>query len=134
VWRCTACEEEDGKTQYSYAKYKVTYKRKIISNNNKRDKIYNDKKKDKITGRVEEVPVYVTRFIENDLRGRIVTTHPDGHCVRRAIGNIWNLHPDQVIQYLTTKCQKMLDQGPTTQWERNVEWYEKTSNRPSEWG
>jgi hypothetical protein len=42
-------------------------------------------KKDKTTGRVEEVPEYVTRFIEKDLRGRIVTTHPDGHCVRRAI-------------------------------------------------
>jgi hypothetical protein len=30
VWRCTACEEEDGKTQCLYAKYEVTYKRKII--------------------------------------------------------------------------------------------------------
>ena len=28
----------------------------------------------------------------------------------------------------------MLDQELTTQWERNVEWYEKTANRPSEWG
>jgi hypothetical protein len=80
------------------------------------------------------VPKYVTRFIENDLRGRIVTTHPDGHCVRRAIGKIWNLHPEQVIQYLATKCQKKMDQGLTTQWERNVEWYEKTAHRPSKWG
>ena len=57
VWRCTACEEEeDGKTQCPYAKYKVTHKRKIISNNKEQDKIYNDKKKDKTTGRVEEVP------------------------------------------------------------------------------
>ena len=50
VWRCTACEEEDGKTQCSYAKYKVTYKRKLMSNNNNRDKIYNDKKKRKQQG------------------------------------------------------------------------------------
>jgi hypothetical protein len=28
----------------------------------------------------------------------------------------------------------MLDQALTTQWERNVEWYEKTANRPIEWG
>jgi len=28
----------------------------------------------------------------------------------------------------------MLDQELTTQWERNVEWYEKTANRPREWG
>ena len=76
----------------------------------------------------------VTRFIEKYLRGRIVTTHPDGHCIRRATGKIWNLHPGQVIQYLATKCKKMLDQELTTQWERNVEWYEKTANRPSEWG
>ena len=54
VWRCTACEEEDGKTQCPYAKYKVTHKRKIISNNNKQEKICIDKKK-KTTGKVEEV-------------------------------------------------------------------------------
>jgi hypothetical protein len=45
-------------------------------------------KKEKPTGRVEELPKYVTQFIENYLRGRIVTIHPDGHCVRRAIGKI----------------------------------------------
>jgi hypothetical protein len=50
VWRCTACEEEDGKTQCSYAKHKVTYKRKIISNNIEQDKIYNDKKERKQLG------------------------------------------------------------------------------------
>jgi hypothetical protein len=27
-----------------------------------------------------------------------------------------------------------LDQELTTQWEHNVEWYEKTANRPSKWG
>ena len=133
VWRCTACEEEDGKTQCPYSKFKATYKRKIVNDKNKQDKIYNDKRKGKTTGGVEDVPEYVTKFIESDLRGRIVTTHPDGHCVRRAIGKIWNLHPGQVIQYLATKCQKMLDQEITTQWERNVEWYEKTANRPNEW-
>ena len=106
VWRRTAFEEEDGKIQCPYAKNKVTHKRNIISNNKEQDKIYNDKKKDKTTGRVEEVPEYVIRFIEKDLRGRIVTTHPDGHCVRRAIGKIWNLHPGQVKQYLAKKCQK----------------------------
>jgi hypothetical protein len=29
---------------------------------------------------------------------------------------------------------KKMDQDLTTQWKRNVEWYEKTANRPSEWG
>ena len=107
--------------------------KKIKSNNNEQDKIYNDKKKEKTTGRVEEVPKYVTRFIEKDPRGRIVTPHPDGHCVSRVIGKIWNLHPGQVVQYLAKKCQKTLDQELTTQQERNVEWYEKTANRPIEW-
>ena len=27
----------------------------------------------------------------------------------------------------------MLDQQLTTQWEHNMEWYEHTANRPSEW-
>ena len=122
VWRCTACEEEE-----SHAQKKNNKQQQRTRQNLQRQK------KDKTTGRVEEVPEYVTRFIEKDLRGRIVTTHRDGHCVRRAIGKIWNLHPGQVIQYLAKKCQKMLDQELTTQWESNVEWYEKTANRPSEW-
>ena len=97
--------------------------KKIISNNNEQDKIYNDKK-EKTTGRVEEVPKYVTRFIGNDLRGRTVTTHLDGPCVRRTIGKIWNLHPGQEkykksdrknIQYLAATCQKLLDQELNTQ-------------------
>ena len=33
-----------------------------------------------------------------------------------------------------TVCQKKLDQQLTTQWEHNVEWYEKTANRPRQWG
>jgi hypothetical protein len=48
VWRCTACEEEDGKTQCSYAKYKVTYKRKIliISNNTNKTKYTTTKERE----------------------------------------------------------------------------------------
>jgi hypothetical protein len=60
----------------------------VQKKNNKQQRTRQDiqrQKKEKTTGRVEDVPKYVTRFIENDLRGRIVTTHPDGHCVRRAI-------------------------------------------------
>ena len=67
VWRCTACEEEDGKTQCSYSKFKATYKRKIVNDKNKQDKIYNDERKGKTTGGVEDVPEYVTKFIESDL-------------------------------------------------------------------
>ena len=54
---------------------------------------YTTTKKEKTTGRVEKVPKYVTRFIDKDLRGRIVTTPLDGHCVGRAIGKLWNLQP-----------------------------------------
>jgi hypothetical protein len=68
-------------------------------------------KKEKTIGRFEGVPKYIPQFIENDPRGRIVPTQPDGRCVRKVIGKIWNLHPGHVIQYLAmaTKCQKMLD-------------------------
>jgi hypothetical protein len=75
VWSCTACEEQDGKTQCSYAKHKVTYKRKIIKATKRTIQNIQRQNKEKTTGRVEGVPKYVTQFIENDLRGRIVTTH-----------------------------------------------------------
>ena len=93
----------------------------------------NIQRQKKITGRVKGAPEYVTQFIENALHGPIVTTHPDKHYVRRAIEKIWNLHSGQVIQYLATKFQKMLDQELATQWEPNVEWYKKTANRPRDW-
>ena len=64
-----------------------------ISTNNEQAKIYNAKQKEKTTGRVEGVPKYVTHFIEKNLQGRIVATHTDGRCARRAIGKIWTLHP-----------------------------------------
>ena len=60
---------------------------------------YNDKKGGRTTGRVVDIPNNITQFIERELKGRIVTTHPDGHCVRRAIGKIWNLYPGQVKEY-----------------------------------
>ena len=92
---------------------KTTNTTKYTTTNKKRNQL----------GRVEKVPKCVTRFIENGLRGRIVTTPPDGHCLRRAIGKICNLrpgqaiqylHPGQVVQYLAKKCQKILDQELTT--------------------
>ena len=59
----------------------------------------------KTTGTVGGVSKYVPQFIENVLRGRIVTTHPYGHGIGRAIENIWNLHPGRVIQYLATNAK-----------------------------
>ena len=41
----------------------------------------------------EEAPKYVTRFIENNFLGRIVTTHLDGHYLRRVIGKIMEPTP-----------------------------------------
>ena len=80
-----------------------------------------------------DIPNNVTQFIENELKGRIVTTHPDGPCVRRAIGKIWNLHPGQVIKYMGEKCKKLMEQNIMTEWENEVEWYQTMANRPKEW-
>ena len=79
-----------------------------------------------------DIPNNITQFIENELKGRIVTTHPDGHCVRRAIGKIWNLHPGQVIEYMGEKCKKLMEQNIMTEWENEVEWYQTMANRPKE--
>ena len=50
VWRCTACEEEDGRTQCPYATYKVTYKRKKSATTTIRTKYTMTKKKRKQLG------------------------------------------------------------------------------------
>ena len=96
IWRCSNCEEEDGKTQCMYAKYKPTKKRGEMEELTGTEKIYNDKKGGRTTGRVVDIPNNVTQFIENELKGRIVTTHPDGLCVRRAIGKYGIYTPDKL--------------------------------------
>jgi hypothetical protein len=67
VWRCTACEEEDGKTQCLYSKYKNRVQKKNNKQQQRTRQNMQRQKKEKITGRVEEVPKFVTRFIETDL-------------------------------------------------------------------
>ena len=88
IWRCKICEEEDGKTQCIYAKHKPTNKRGKMDDIMGTENIFNDRKGGRTTGRVVDMPNNFTQFIENELEGRIVTTHPDGHCVRRARGKI----------------------------------------------
>ena len=85
------------------------------------EKICNDKRGGRTTGRVVDIPNNITQFIENEFKGRIVTTHPDGHCVRRAIRKIWNLHPGQVIKYMGEKCKKLMEQNIMNEWENEVE-------------
>ena len=62
--------------------------------------------------RVEEVPEYVTRFIEKDLRGRIVTTHPDGHCVSKSDRE--NMEPTPRTGNTVPGNQMSKDVGPRT--------------------
>ena len=80
-----------------------------------------------------DIPDNDTTFIENELKGRTFTTHPNGHCVRRATGKIWNLHPGQVKKYMGEKCNKIMEQNIMTEWENEVEWYQTMANRPEEW-
>jgi hypothetical protein len=71
-----SCEEEDGKTQ-SHANTK-SHSNKNNKQQERKRKNAQRQKQGNPTGRVEGVYRNVTTFIENDLRGRIVTTHPDG--------------------------------------------------------
>jgi hypothetical protein len=73
----------DGKTQ-----------NKNNKNNNEQATIYNEnKKREKITGRIEGVPEYVTQFIENDLRGRKVTSNDTPGWALRKKSDRKNMEP-----------------------------------------
>ena len=63
-WRCSNCEEEDGKTQCMYMKCKPTNKREKIEELTGTEKIYNDKRGGRTTGRVVDIPNNITQFIE----------------------------------------------------------------------
>lgn len=51
-------------------------------------------------GAVTDVPHIVHAFVEHTLHGKILYTHQDGHCLRRSIGKIYDMHPGEVIQHM----------------------------------
>lgn len=145
IWRCDECIEEDGPTKCSFAIYAVKtegtrqrmVKKKLSHCANKYDDVYseshNDTERGRTVGTIRNTPEQIQVFILNVIKCKVVSVHPDGHCLRRSIGKNHNLHPGEVIKYMRNKCRKMQQQNKKMKIESDDGWYTKTANRPAEW-
>jgi hypothetical protein len=94
---------------------------------------YNDTVNGNETGLIGNIPEHIQIFVMRTAKCRVVGVHPDGHCLRRALGKNHNLHPGQIIQYMRKKCDKMIKRKEKMRVESSEEWYETTKNRPVKW-
>ncbi len=85
------------------------------------------------TGLIGNIPEHIQIFVMRTAKCRVVGVHPDGHCLRRALGKNHNLHPGQIIQYMRKKCDKMIKRKEKMRVESSEEWYETMKNRPVKW-
>jgi hypothetical protein len=93
IWRCGGCIEEDGPTKYSFAVYEVKtegigqrmVRKKLPHCENKYDDVYNKSHNDtehgRTVGTIQNTPEQIQIFILNVIKGRVVSVHPDGHCL-----------------------------------------------------
>ncbi|HIB76237.1 MAG TPA: hypothetical protein EYO58_01200, partial [Flavobacteriales bacterium] len=151
IWRCEGCVQEDGPTGCSYAKFDDNREKQHRQNNMARKQHTTITRKSVMDqqgsiqmhdtcsrtgqpiGKVLHVPQQVEEFINTILQGEIVYSHPDGHCLRRSIAKIYNLHPGVVIQYMRKKCAKLMQAQTYMHCEQNQTWYETVQQRPKEW-
>ena len=146
IWRCEECISEDGPTKCSYAIYskkaeeQTSYiiKKKICEENQTNwEDVYSHSRNDTIngneTGLIGNIPEHIQMFILQTAKCRVVGVHPDGHCLRRALGKNHNLHPGQIIQYMRRKCDKLIKRKAKMKVESSDEWYETVKNRPVYW-
>jgi hypothetical protein len=54
---------------------------------------------------------------------RIISTHPDGHCLRRAIGKVHGLHPGKIVYFMRRKCENMILTNSRMKCRDTVDWY-----------
>ena len=50
-----------------------------------------------VAGRIQATNPELVQFLET-IQGAIKGTLEDGHCLRRALGKLWDMQPGQVIQ------------------------------------
>ena len=57
----------------------------------------------------------------------------DGHCLRRALGKLWDMQPGQVIQKIREGGEHLRLHHGKLVIESDDNWYKDICNRPSEW-
>ena len=86
-----------------------------------------------ITGLIQEISVEMEYTIEHIIKGKIISAHPDGHCLFRALGKNHCINPGEVIKYMKNKCIQMMDKKQKMYIESNDDWYKKMATKTKKW-
>jgi len=146
IWRYEECIEEKGSTRCSFAIYQIRSK----TGSDTQSKIIRSKQQHaiqtepwilgthdiidgQITGLIQEISVEMEYTIEHIIKGKIISAHPDGHCLFRALGKNHCINPGEVIKYMKNKCIQMMDKKQKMYIESNDDWYKKMATKTKKW-
>ena len=145
IWRCQECIQESGPTRCSFARYQVNrigtdVKSKITQSLQRQKARFDlsslrshDTKDGYVTGLIHDMTVHMEHTIEHVIKRQIVSVHPDGYCLFRALGKNHSIHPGMVIKYMKNKCKQMIRSNDKMKLESNAGWYTKWANKTKEW-
>ena len=85
-----------------------------------------------IAGRIHASNTILTTFMAT-INGSTAGVRGDGHCLRRSLGKLWDMHPGEVIGKMREGARYIQQNAGKLKIESNEEWYECVINRPSQW-
>ena len=85
-----------------------------------------------VAGRIQATNPELVQFLET-IQGETKGTPEDGHCLRRALGKLWDMQPGQVIQKIREGGEHLRLHHGKLVIESDDDWYKDICNRPSEW-
>ena len=85
-----------------------------------------------IAGRIHASNTTLSTFIAT-LKATTIGVQVDGHCLRRALGKLWNMQPGEVIHKMREGARHLQQNSGKLYIESDGEWYNITKNRPAHW-
>jgi len=83
---------------------------------------------------LQDISVQMEHTMEHVIKRQVISVHPDGHCLFRALGKNHSIHPGEVTKYIKkNKCRQMVQTNSKMKQENNEIWYTKWANKTKEW-
>ena len=67
-----------------------------------------DTREGHFTGLIQEISIEMEHTMEHVIKRQIISVHPGGYCIFRALGKNHCMHPGEVTKYMKNKCIKMI--------------------------
>ena len=103
-------------------------RRQLTNNISEHDTLPNGQ----MSGRIHASNTIITTFLAT-INGRTIWVRGDGHCLRRALGKLWEMQPGEVIQKTREGIRYLQLNAGKLRIESNGDWYKIMINRPEQW-